>query len=163
MNRRGFLKTLLGGAMAAALPACRRPEPEFFSTPGYVAYDLTEPGTDKSGVIFMESTPEGRNIWADQHWNNWKWKQDNVVHVSNELSEEFAYAIKPKLRFKNNPKFLQAEMNKLASDRINIIKTANIGPTTINNAMLSGRQFGKTEMTQEAVERLMKDLYAAKV
>jgi len=99
MNRRGFLKTLLGASIAAALPGCKYPAGPTES----VAIDLAKPGSEHTaflngefgryeGVRFIESTPEGGNVfyskalnpksWNDPDWKIFDWHTDQFAKKS---------------------------------------------------------------------------------
>ncbi|MES0327652.1 MAG: twin-arginine translocation signal domain-containing protein [Gammaproteobacteria bacterium] len=119
MNRRGFMKALLGCSAVAALPVAGKAvssEPVIAVDPAQACDDDIPEGyhrIDGYERYNGRDNPEGGFIYAD------------------EMSERLRDAMQPIVKFRKHRNLIQEEMNKIANARL-------------DNAVMSGRQFGKT-------------------
>lgn len=158
MNRRKFLKAMLGTAVAAIVPGCKFPAGPTES----IAVDMAKPGADKclfaefgryESVRFIESTPEGRNSFYDEYKNaiysNSKWdvpvQEQGGFMYSDELSETLRGSLKPVNSYYKTPDFIQDELNKLRNKQID------------NMALVTHRKAGRT-YSNNALNKLIRDL-----
>ena len=194
MNRRGFMKVLLGCSVGAALPVVGKA----VSSRPVIDVDTAKPGADHAemmigryeGVRFIESNPFGDNAlyskklnpdsWSNSSWDSFDFNKEpfekRVVNFVKKSKEKiraaeklyiestpeggsFYYDAQQKIKFKSHRDTLQEAMNKIASDRLDIIKTANVGPTVADaNNWTVNRLYGGSDFSSELLEKL----YAAK-
>ena len=157
MNRRGFIKVLLGCSAAATLPVI-----------GKAVSDKPVTVVKKTHNVGITGESEMRFARHESV----RFIESPIRRAAREIEQRSEKArityggfYENKKLF--NPYSVQEEMNKIASARVDLVKTANVGPTVIDKPsydriIVAGRQMGRTETNVKAFERLVSDLSAAK-